>query len=228
MAASAFGFAIAGCALKYLYNIMEISSFEVIYRKQFTMMGFEYLFIKATGHDHMEVPQDLRVTVLLRAVTGFGGIAGYFTATKLTSLSKATVLYWMNPIFTALYARIFLKETLSCYDWAAIFLAFAGVVLLQNPFGQDVVETEIDRTQDMLGSCIAVAGALSVGFAFMLMRKMADRLYFMVPPFYFATYSTIITTPIAIAQMSRQSSPTHYTLEGVLLILAVSFFSFIG
>ena len=168
------------------------------------MICFEYMFIKATGHDHMEVPKDLRVTVMLRAITGFGGIAGYFTATKLTSLSKATVLYWMNPIFTALYARIFLKEKLSYYDWAAIFLSFGGVVLLQNPFSQANVETKIDKTQDMLGSFIAIVGALSVGFAFMLMRKMADRVYFLVPPFYFALYSTIITTPIAILQMSMQ------------------------
>ena len=131
MTLSAFSFALMGCGLKYLYShVMEISSFEVIYWKQFSMMFFEYFFIKATGHDHMEVPKDLRVTVLLRAITGFGGLAGYFTATKFTNLSKATVLFWTNPIFTALYARIFLKEQISCYDWVAILLAFFGVVLL--------------------------------------------------------------------------------------------------
>ena len=94
------------------------------------MIFFEYGFIKASGHDHMEVPKHLRVTVLLRAMAGFGGLAGSFTAIKLTSLSKANVLFWTNPIFTALYARIFLKELLSYYDWAAIVIAFFGIVLL--------------------------------------------------------------------------------------------------
>ena len=74
------------------------------------MIFFEYFFIKASGRDHMEVPKNLRVTVFLRAVAGFGGLAGQFTAIKLTNVTKATVLFWINPIFTALYARIFLKE----------------------------------------------------------------------------------------------------------------------
>ena len=75
---------------------------------------------------------------------------------------------------------------------------------------------------------MAIGGALSAAFAFMLMRKMANRLYFMLPPFYFATWSSVIATPIALYQMSRQPTPTHYTWEGILYLFGVSVFAFIG
>lgn len=111
MAVSAISFSLMTCGLKYLYaNVMEISSFEVIYWKSLSMIVYEYFFIKGMGYDHMAVPKDLRVTVYLRALAGFGGLAGLYTSIKFTTLSKASVLFWTNPIFTAVYARIFLKE----------------------------------------------------------------------------------------------------------------------
>ena len=45
---------------------------------------------------------------------------------------------------------------------------------------------------------MALMGAIAVGFAFMLMRKMAGRVYFMIPPFYFTAVSTFLSTPIAM------------------------------
>jgi hypothetical protein len=45
---------------------------------------------------------------------------------------------------------------------------------------------------------MAIAGSMAVGFAFMLMRKMANRVYFMIPPFYYTAVCTFFATPIAI------------------------------
>ena len=131
MIVSATGFSVMSCALKYLHeHVLHVSSFEVIYWKAFSMFFFVYFFIRTSKEDHMCIPSDLRVTVFLRGLTGFMGLAGLFTAIRYTTLSKASILFWTNPIFTALYARIFLKESISYYDWASIFLMFFGVILL--------------------------------------------------------------------------------------------------
>lgn len=65
-----------------------------------------------------------------RSVFGYIGLVGLYVALEFTSLTKSTVLFWSMPVFTALYARCFLKETLTSYDWVALILAFAGMVLL--------------------------------------------------------------------------------------------------
>ena len=109
---------------------MEIGSFEFIYWKSVSMILFEYVFIKASGSDHMDVPKELRTTIFCRALTGFIGMSGLFTGIQLTSMSKAVVLFNVNPIFVAIFARIFLGEKISYFDWVAIVLAFFGIVLL--------------------------------------------------------------------------------------------------
>jgi len=134
----------------------------------------------------------------------------------MTSLTKATILFWTNPIFVALYSRIFLKERLSIFDWVAIFLAFIGVVLLQNPFGR--LEDDLasissgSRSQsemlDYIGSAVAILGSLIVAFAFMFMRKMAGTVHYMVPPMYFAMFSTVLSPVAMIYQMNEEQKTT--------------------
>ena len=94
------------------------------------MIIFSYCIIRFLGEDQFGVPKDLRPIILIRAVSGFLGITGYYVAIKMTSLSKASMLFYTNPIFTALFARIFLQEQISYYDWFSIFLAFFGIFLL--------------------------------------------------------------------------------------------------
>ena len=225
---SAITFSMMAVCVKILYISQEITSFAVMYWKSFLMVIFQYVFTKASGHDYMGIPKNLRTTMFLRALFGFGGFTGLYTSLKLTSLSKASMLFFTNPIITAVYARIFLKEKISYYDWVAIFCAFFGVILLQNPFGKDETEVQIDSTLDTLGSALALFGAFSAAFAFMLMRKMAGQIYFMLPPIYFTALSTGLSTPGALYQMSIESQPTHYTSKGILLLLAISFLSFLG
>jgi len=209
MVGSACGFSAMSCGLKILYRHVEISAFEVIYWKSLSMILFEYVFIKWSGGDHMETKKELRLTILLRGVTGFIGLACLFTAIQLTSLSKASCLFWSNPIFTALYSRFFLSEKLSNFDWVAIFVCFFGVFLLQNPFstGSTSLQADvakIDPFLDMAGSAVAIIGAMIVAFALMLMRKMAGQMHFMISPFYYAIVCTIGSTPVALAQHKMQ------------------------
>ena len=86
--------------------------------------------MKILRKDPYAVPKGLRITLILRNITGFIGITGYYLAIQYTDLSKAAVLYWTNPMFTAVIAYIWLKETLTLIDWAAIFTSFAGIIVI--------------------------------------------------------------------------------------------------
>ena len=50
------------------------------------MSIFDYGFMKLAGQDQLGVPKETRVTLFMRAVVGFGGVSGYYTAIKMTSL----------------------------------------------------------------------------------------------------------------------------------------------
>ena len=113
------------------------------------MSLFDYIFMKMFGQDQLAVPKETRITLFMRAIVGFGGVAGYYTAIKMTSLSRASVLFFTYPLFTAINARLFLGESISYYDWMAIVFAFIGIVMLQNPFGEK--KSDRDFTLDTIG-----------------------------------------------------------------------------
>ncbi len=54
------------------------------------------------------------------------------------TFSEATVIFWSNPVFTAIGARFYLGERLTNYDWIACFVAFFGILMVQNPLGEKI------------------------------------------------------------------------------------------
>ena len=46
------------------------------------------------------------------------------------------MLFWTSPVFTALMSKYYLNEILSIFDWIAVIVAFFGLLIIQNPFGE--------------------------------------------------------------------------------------------
>jgi len=75
------------------------------------LMGIlNFVLFKMYKKDHLQVPQNLRITLVLRSIAAFLGTTLYFLAIQYTDLSKATTLYWTNPMMTAVIAYLWLKE----------------------------------------------------------------------------------------------------------------------
>jgi len=94
------------------------------------MMAMNFGLFKVYKKDHMTVPTNMRSTLVLRAITGFFGMTGYYLALQYTDLSKATTLYWTNPVFTAVIAYFWIDESLNFIDWVAIFTSFGGILVI--------------------------------------------------------------------------------------------------
>jgi drug/metabolite transporter (DMT)-like permease len=67
-------------------------------------------------------------------LSGPVGNISYLFSLKFISFSKASVLVWTSPIFTAVGASLYLKEKLSNYDLFALAIAFLSILIIQNPF----------------------------------------------------------------------------------------------
>ena len=95
------------------------------------------------------------------------------------------------------------------------------MVLMGRPL-RATEEEEIDRRLDRAGQILAIFGAVVVAFAYMLMRRIAGRMYLLLPPFYLTVTSNLLVMPFALWIYSTQGSPTVYTWQCALNIVGVA------
>ena len=99
------------------------------------MLIANYFFVKSCGVFVMDIPKKFRKIVIIRSIAGFAGIAGIFNGVKYLPVATANCIIMTNPLWTSLMSFAFLKESISKVDVVSIFLAFLGVVLINDPFG---------------------------------------------------------------------------------------------
>ena len=76
------------------------------------------------------IPKNVRFTYLVRCFIGMLCNLFFLLSIQYISFSKASVLFWTSPVFTAVMGKYFLKEGLSNYDWGAVFIAFIGLLII--------------------------------------------------------------------------------------------------
>lgn len=223
MAISALCYTFMAFFLKVLYLNSDVNTYEFTYWSSMIMGLFNFSLFKSAGRDHLLVRDDLRVTLIVRSVCAFLGATGFYLALQYTDLSKATALYWTNPMMTAVIAYFALNETLAFIDWLAILVSFAGILVIQNPWAHDVAPS----FEDFHGTMAALGGALFIAIAQMQTRQLRKRVHFLVVPFYQAIFSAFIAPLLMIIFLRyRTAHTTHYGWLEAFLILIISILQF--
>ena len=88
------------------------------------------LVVFATRLVTLRIPRPLLPLLVLRGVFGGVAVLFYFMAVARGHAGTATLLNFTSPVFTALFAWIFLRERLSLWSLAALVVAGAGVTLV--------------------------------------------------------------------------------------------------
>lgn len=70
---------------------------------------------------------------LLRTLSGFAGLTGWFVAVSLIDLSLATALSQTMPIFITILAAIIIGEKVGLRRIGAVLVGFVGVMILIGP-----------------------------------------------------------------------------------------------
>jgi drug/metabolite transporter (DMT)-like permease len=149
--------------------------------------------------------------LLLRAAFGLGALVSYFFALTVLPLAETTVLHYLNPVFTALIAAVWLKERVDRRLIVAIALAFTGTLAVAQPaalFGAAA-------TLPAAGVAAALLSAALSACAYVTVRSLSGRESPEVIVFYFALVSTPAPLPFAIAGWVWPSP------RGWLLLLAI-------
>ena len=203
------------------------------------MMLFAYLYVRYHGAFVMDIPRKYHKLIIIRAIAGFTGVQGMFSSVKYLPVSTAGTIFFTQPIWTALLAWVFAKETLSIYDIISIFTAFLGVLIINNPWQETVAydthsidresfkDVKVYTAQDtLIGSIYAITGAIGAATAFLCMRIMRNDIHYSVSPFWLGIGCTSLSPLFSMGQMAKAETTTVYNWELVFPITVASVGSF--
>ncbi len=150
MLIASFSFAIMGAFVKLASE--HISSLEVVFfRNLFGVLLIGFAVYKKPMTHIGGKP----FLLLFRGLMGFTALLAYFYNIANIPLGDAVTFSKTAPIFTAIFAWLFLKEKLSLSAWLAIFVGFSGIILITQP-------SAIGFTKyDLLGIFSGIGAALA-------------------------------------------------------------------
>lgn len=189
MAYAAFFFSIMSLLVKVVGQ--HLPSQQIVLARSVVTLVLSWWGLKRTGRS----PWGSNKTLLtLRGVTGSLALLCFFYAITHLPLGDATVIQYINPVFTALLAAIFLKETLHPTVGLGIVGSLLGVALIMQPAFLFGTLTRLDPLAVGLG----LAGALLAAVAYVLVRQLRGQEHYLVIIFYFSLAGTIAALPITL------------------------------
>lgn len=143
-------FAIMGAFAKLVST--ELDSIEIVF--------FRNVFgVALVGYAVWKKPMVHRggkpFLLFFRGFMGFAALMAFFYNIAHIPLGDAMTFSKTSPIFTAIFAWLFLKEKLSWSAWMAVFTGFVGIVFITNPAGLLLSKT------DWLGIFSGIGAALA-------------------------------------------------------------------
>ena len=137
MVAVALMWSIAGVVTRHLESAR---SFEVTFWRSF-FTALSLLVILPLWHGPMAVWRQLRTAPAALWWSGLcwsGMFTSFMLALTMISVAGVLVISSLNPLFTALLARLFLRQRIAWFTWVAIMLAGVGTVWM---FGGEAVSS---------------------------------------------------------------------------------------
>ena len=116
-------------AAKYLAD--EVHIFEIVFLRCALVVVILSPFLFKEGEKSLFTKQPKNQ--IYRIVTNSIAILLFFYGLSISPLSLATVLNFTAPIFTVIFAIIFLKEKLTTYRFISLVLGFIGVMCVLRP-----------------------------------------------------------------------------------------------
>jgi drug/metabolite transporter (DMT)-like permease len=130
----------------------SMSSIEVVFfRNVFGVIIISYMIFKKP----MSHRGGKGFLLFFRGLMGFIALLAFFYNIAHIPLGDAMTFSKTSPIFTAVFAWLFLHEKLSFKAWMAVFIGFIGIVFITKPTGFALSKT------DWLGIFSGVGAALA-------------------------------------------------------------------
>jgi|TARA_B100000959_G_C14844143_1_gene567336 drug/metabolite transporter (DMT)-like permease len=146
-----------------------------------TFFILRYKRVTTFGHN--------RAVLMIRGLVGTVALFLVYESLQRLSLPEATVIQYLYPICTALFASLIISEHIGKILYLAIVVGLAGVyVILDFPFLGSVIIPRLD-------AMIALSGAFLTGLSYVMVKK-ASQLR--ESPYVIMFYFPLVTVPISL------------------------------
>ena len=121
-----------------------------------------------------------------RSLLGVTAMFCNFLAVTLLPLADATAIAFAAPMFTVILAVLILKEQVHIFRWRAVFIGFAGVLVIIGAEGRGSSDGNI------VGAAFALTGAGLSATAMIVLRRMSAHENSEAIAFYFMLTSALV------------------------------------
>ncbi|XP_041601153.1 solute carrier family 35 member G1 [Vulpes lagopus] len=213
---SAFLFSVGSLFVKKVQDVhaVEISAFRCVFQM---LVVIPCLIYRKSGFIG---PKGQRIFLVLRGVLGSTAMILLYYAFQATSLADATVITFSTPVFTSIFAWIFLKEKYS--PWDALFTVFTitGVTLIVRPpflFGASAASGDRSYSAHLKGTFAAVAHAVFAALTLVILRRMGKSVDYFLSIWYYVVLG-LLESVVVLFILGEWSLP-HCGLDRLFLIL---------
>lgn len=190
MAFAAFFFSLMSLLVKVAGQ--RLPSSELVMGRSVVSLVISYAMLKRANVSPWGERKGLLV---VRGLVGFGGLICFFYAIPRLPLADVTVIQFTNPVFTAVFAALMLRERMQGAVVVSIGLSLAGVMLIAQPtflFGARATSLDLNAV------AVALAGAVFAALAYTAVRKLRETEHPLVVVFYFPLVSIPACLPIML------------------------------
>jgi drug/metabolite transporter (DMT)-like permease len=214
MLAAAFFFSVMSVIVKIAGE--RLPTAQIVFARSVVMLAISYALVRRA-----EIPLwgNRKPLLILRGVSGFAALFCFFYAITKLPLADITVIHFTNPAFTAVFAAIFLKESMRRLEMIGLVLCLAGVVFVAQP---DFVFGENARTLDLFAVGVAVAASIMSSVAYTTVRKLGETDHHLIVVFYFPLVSIPAVLPLMVGRVIRPTPVEWVLLLGVGVVTLVA------
>lgn len=193
MAAGAFAFSVMSAAVKFAG--VRLPLFEIVALRSLVVAVLSGIAVHRGGHSFR--PQE-PWRLLQRALFGFATLSCYFYAVIHLPLADATVIYFLNPVLTAVAAALTLGERMGWKEVGLVLVSLLGVVIVARPGFLFAGAERLDPFAVTIG---VASAALSAGSWVTIRSIRRDPPLLVV--FYFSALTVVLAVPLMLADMVR-------------------------
>ncbi|KAI0065193.1 DUF6-domain-containing protein [Artomyces pyxidatus] len=232
--ASQFFFALMNVAVKLLNNLdSPVPTLELIFvRMAITYICSQLYMYWKNVPDPILGPKGVRLLLVFRGFIGFFGLFGVYYSLSYLSLSDATVLTFLAPIFTGFTGALFLKEPFSRKELLAGLCSFLGVVLIARPhfiFGSKAEADPSEKgtpEQRLVAVGVALIGVLGATGAYTSIRAIGKRAHPLHSLTFFSSQCVVVSSIAMIFLRIPIVIPRR--VEWIAMLIMIGIFGFIA
>ena len=204
MAVGAFWFSVMSLLVKEAGT--RLPSAQIVLARAVVTFVLSWAMLRRAGVDPWGHD---RKRLALRGLVGASSITCFYYSLVHLPIAEATVIQYMNPVFTAILAGALLGERMGRREIACLLLSLAGVVLVTHPAALFGGEARLNPWH--VG--IALAGALSAASAYTTIRALKAE-----HPLVVVFYLPVMTIPTAVPLLAGAAPRWPTPLEWLVLL----------